>query len=729
MFGQLTSIFIKLVVLMSFCFLSFSSQVKSEVIVSQYLDEKTNLSIDQIIASPPDFKVLDDPLNINHAFNAANLWIKIDLSQQNKPETFIIENAHLDTIFCYYSRKQNIINSVKTGDLFPFNTRPIPSNYFIFDIPDDASAIYLKINTQGALNVPIHFFNNNQIISYLIKENSITLVYFGVALVILILNLLLYIRLKESLYFYYSLSVLAAAVIIATNEGYMFKWFWPNTPIINNYIIALYASNAFLLLFSEKFLNLKKNSKVLLIIYRVLYLMLVGLVMMNLAGYYNIAIFLINLIVFYSTFLFLISGIYVYRKNRDLSVIYYLVGWGLYAIMAIIFTLSLFNLVPLTLMSMKAIQIGGSMEMIILFLAIVNKIEVLKKEKGLANQRVIDLLIKQEEYLQSQNRVLEEGVQNKTRELNKQKEKVQLQNVRLRKSREELREKNKKLEEALSSLKETQTQLVNAEKLAVLGQLTAGISHELNNPINFIKSGLEGIKSGMSNLTQVFQMYEDINSHNFEERLAAIDKRKQEIKYSEVLNLIIKVPDHINIGVSRATDLVKELRTYVHKDTEKEPVDICKSIDSSLILLYNEYKYNIVLEKIYNDIPKVKCYPGKINQVFVNILSNSIDAIKEKNKELPADTNENKIIITTEKVIKNEDEYALITIKDNGIGMQPETQKNLFIPFQKNKARGHGLGLGLFISDSIIKDHSGFIECQSEYLKGTSFKIFLPLTT
>jgi signal transduction histidine kinase len=271
---------------------------------------------------------------------------------------------------------------------------------------------------------------------------------------------------------------------------------------------------------------------------------------------------------------------------------------------------------------------------------------------------------------------------------------------------------------------------VNAEKLAVLGQLTAGISHELNNPINFIKSGLEGLKSGMNNLMRIFRMYENLNEKELYENLKAIEKEKQATRFDEMLDLISRVPDHIAIGVNRATDLVKELRSYVHKDTRKELTDINKSIDSSLILLFNEYKYNIAIRKDYGQIPKIYCYPSKLNQVFINIISNAIDAINEKvNGDKTNIEEENIIQITTQIAVKKKQSFVNIIIQDNGIGMPQEIQDNIFVPFQTSKSRGNGLGLGLFISESIIKDHNGFIEFQSEYLTGTTFSIFLPLNS
>ncbi len=282
----------------------------------------------------------------------------------------------------------------------------------------------------------------------------------------------------------------------------------------------------------------------------------------------------------------------------------------------------------------------------------------------------------------------------------------------------ELEVKKDNLEEALLKLKNAQSQLVESEKMIILGQLTAGIAHEINNPISFINSGIEGLKIAFNQLIEVLNEYELITPKNIKKKLEKIKILKKTINYSTLISDINELTKDVKTGIFRTIEIIKELRTFSRLDeSDLKLTDLHKNIDSTLVILRNKYINKIEIIKDYGKIPMVECYPGKINQVFLNILVNAIQAIDE----------EGKIFIKTRQIKKDGQKYIAISIKDTGMGMSDEIKKKIFEPFYTTKEAGEGTGLGLSISVSIIENHHGSIEVESEVGKGTTFSIYLPI--
>ncbi|WP_052323364.1 sensor histidine kinase [Flexithrix dorotheae] len=264
----------------------------------------------------------------------------------------------------------------------------------------------------------------------------------------------------------------------------------------------------------------------------------------------------------------------------------------------------------------------------------------------------------------------------------------------------------------LENLKSTQTKLINSEKMASLGVLTAGIAHEINNPVNYINSGIAGLKKSLNHLYVVLREYESIDQENFEEKRKIIGQLKEKYKLEDTLALTEKVLSAIEIGGKRTADIVKELRTFSRIDeTEIKKFDVHEGIDSTLILLSSQMKHRIKVVKQYGRIPKIECYAGKLNQVFMNIISNAIDSIN----------GEGEIVISTH----NLSEEIMLSIEDTGKGIDRKIRDKVFEPFFTTKEIGKGTGLGLSISYSIIEQHQGRIELKPGKKEGTLVKIWL----
>ena len=298
-------------------------------------------------------------------------------------------------------------------------------------------------------------------------------------------------------------------------------------------------------------------------------------------------------------------------------------------------------------------------------------------------------------------------VQERTAEVIKQKHEIEEINKELQRQKEEL-------QKTLENLKQAQSQLVQSEKMASLGQLVAGIAHEINNPVNFISAGVDSLSTNLEEIRQVLDIYHKVTSANVKEKLKEIEVLKVKVEYKEAIREINKLIESIKNGTNRTTEIVRGLRTFSRLDEEVlKMTDLHEGLDSTLILLHNKYKNRIEIVKNYGDIPQIECYPGQLNQVFMNILSNAVEAITKKG------------VITISTLISNS--YIQVSIKDTGQGIPKKIRDKIFDPFFTTKGVGKGTGLGLSISQSIIEKHKGSIDIKSEAGKGSEFVIMLPV--
>jgi len=314
-------------------------------------------------------------------------------------------------------------------------------------------------------------------------------------------------------------------------------------------------------------------------------------------------------------------------------------------------------------------------------------------------------------------------IEGKNRELQRSQEEIVVQSEEIRQASEEIVATNEALEDqkrelqlTLENLKMAQSQLIQSEKMASVGVLTAGIAHELNNPINFVSGNVNPLRRDMNDIFTIINKYDHIIEENkFEETFLDVNTLKNEVDYSFLKKEIVSLLQGIEEGANRSSQIVKGLRSFSRLDEEKcQMYDIHEGIESSLVLLHNKIKGKISIRKEYDDFKELECFPSKLNQVIMNVLTNSIQAID----------GEGEIFIQT----ISSDIGIKIIIKDNGKGMTPEVKKHIFEPFFTTKDVGKGTGLGLSISFGIIEQHSGNIDVISEPDKGTEFIISLPKT-
>lgn len=291
-----------------------------------------------------------------------------------------------------------------------------------------------------------------------------------------------------------------------------------------------------------------------------------------------------------------------------------------------------------------------------------------------------------------------------------------------KKAAKKLAEQKEDLGRLLNELQETQSQLVQSEKMASLGTLTAGIAHEINNAINFVYSGIHVLSDKFTEIRPVISHVTEIkkDDKNLQQSIDKLVKEREEVDYDEAQGVIDQMITSIKVGAERTTEIVKGLRTFSRAETEKKTrIDIHADIDVALLLLNSRHKDAISINKKLSDQHmEVDGYKGQLSQAFLNIISNSIDAVAPKGKD-------GKIDIET----SFDGKRAEVKITDNGVGMSEDEIQKIFDPFFTTKKIGAGTGLGLSITYGIVERHGGTIAVNSQINEGTEFIIKLPLAS
>ena len=267
----------------------------------------------------------------------------------------------------------------------------------------------------------------------------------------------------------------------------------------------------------------------------------------------------------------------------------------------------------------------------------------------------------------------------------------------------------------IHKLEEAQAQLLQSEKMAAIGQLAAGVAHEINNPVGYVNSNFASLESYVKDLFSLIEAYNrDLPSLQDAAFRARIEQANRELDYEFLRGDMFDLIRESREGLERVKRIVQDLRDFSHVDSaDWQVVDLHKGLDSTLNVVWNEVKFKAEVIKQYGELPDVECIGSQLNQVFMNLIVNAAHAI------------ENRGTIWLETGTR--DDWVFVRVRDDGCGIAPENFKRLFEPFFTTKPVGSGTGLGLSVSYNIVNKHHGRLEVESEPGKGTAFTVWLPI--
>ncbi len=599
-----------------------------------------------------------------------------------------LENTELEWIDLYIPKKDSVVKkSLSAYNKFGKREISVNQNLFVLDIPkDSAQLFYLRVKTNTGLQFPIHVSSLESRLSSVQLSNILYGIYVGFMILMVLYNFFIYSSLRDSAYLFYVLYVVFMTLTNVIEEGLAFEYLWPNAPQLNHYVnIIACLAGSFAILFSAVFLHTKENAKRMHSFLRVLIYCYVVCVIIILTGNRFLGMITTELVSLIAVFSLFFTGIIVYR-NGFKPAKYYLIAWTTLLIGVVVFLLKDFNIVPYNQLTVSGMRIGSGIEALLLSFALANKINTYREEKEKAEAEAFAQVKENEKLVLSQNVILETKVAERTKEL-------------------------KHLLEELSG---TQAQLIQKEKLASLGELTAGIAHEIQNPLNFVNNFSEINK----------ELIEELNA----ERLKPKAERNENAE-TEILNDIKENEEKINHHGKRADAIVKGMLQHSRSSIgEKELTDINALADEYLRLSYHGLRakdntFNATMKTNFdNTIGKINIIPQDIGRVLLNLYNNAFYAVNEKAK-LSATNYQPTVSVSTKKT----SEKVILTVMDNGNGISQKVIDKIFHPFFTTKPTGQGTGLGLSISYDIIKAHGGEIKVHTKENEGSEFIIELPV--
>ncbi len=642
--------------------------------------------------------------------SVSSTWIKI---KYRSIEDFnnlavLIDQANIDTIEYFQLNVDGEWDKTLYGNNMAFNTRKYKNNHFIFDLENtiEQKTIYFRLKNNVTTSYNIIAGSQNAVLDYEQNGSTMFAFIFGVFAVMIAYNLFLYVSIRETVYLIYVIQSFFTALLQAILYGFSFQYFWPENIFFQEYGSELMTVIGTIggLVFMNVFLRTKKHTPVLFKLSQVF--IAIYIVLGISVGINNS---LVNSILLgvqpFSALFILFIAVRVWLKGYEPAK-YYLLAWSTFLLGIMVFVLAEVGIIERNNYTTLTMTIGAALEVVLLSFALANRINILKTEQEVAVAKSFTLEKEKASLIQKQNIVLEQKVMERTSQL--------------KKINYKLEDKNQEIELAYLELKNTQSQLVNAEKMSSLGQLTAGIAHEINNPINFVSSNINPLKRDVDDVISIFEETERLAKKSLpEEDYLKIQAMKNDLDYDYVKNEINQLLEGMRDGANRTVEIIKGLKLFSRVDeTDLKKVNLEDGLNSTLILLNSSIKHHLKVTTNFSNIPNVECFGGKMNQVFMNVLSNAVQAIKSTERE------DGEIVITT----TTDEGKVRISIADNGPGMTEEVKVKLFEPFFTTKPVGEGTGLGLSIVYKIIERINGNIKVNSIINEGTEFIITLPIT-
>ncbi|MBX2981625.1 MAG: sensor histidine kinase [Flavobacteriales bacterium] len=662
--------------------------------LSVFEDPSGNMSAEDVVRNGAFVISADDIPNFGTSGSA--FWLMTEVYNASPSDRVVlnIDYPEIDELDLYLFTNGKLVSLVRGGQLRPRAARAQDSPAFSFNLPIAYGAygtLYIKTKSSKLLQVPIFLQNEETAVRHKLSRNIFMGGYIGIMLVMVLYNLFVFISTRDRSYLFYVMYLLAVGLTQLSFTGYAAFYIWPGSAWIIKHSSTTFTVITMILAteFMQRFINVTNYDDKFLRIKSSIYVIAVFGAISSMLGASVLGYTLIQTTSSIMATYILFIAVKITRAGHR-PARYFLAAWSVFMTGVLVFVAKDWGLLPYNDITKYMMIIGSAVEVVLLSFGLADKINVLRREKELSQAEALRMAKENERFIRDQNVVLEQKVTERTHAL----------------------------QESNDHLKRTQSQLVSAEKMASLGQLTAGIAHEINNPLNFISSNIPPLKRDLLDLKEVLDAYRSASKddpamkdvHALEERIG-VDYTVKEVH--EILACM-------ETGAARTSEIVRGLRTFSRLDEDDlKEADINEGLRSTVVVLGPQFRDAVEVKYDLADLPELECYPGKLNQLFMNLLNNAAHAVKQRHG-----TSGGVVSITT----RLDGDRIRIDIMDNGMGMDESIQARLFEPFFTTKDVGEGTGLGLSIAQGIVEKHQGHIAVKSVVGQGTTFTITLPTT-
>lgn len=618
----------------------------------------------------------------NLAVSRSAHWLRFQLRNSSSANHVVltIPYSEIDELDLYLAKGDKIAEIARTGLGRPKSKDQ--GHEFAFELPisqGESATVLLRVSGFHAIHVPLVVSDASSYRRASGRRNLAMGAYAGIMAAMALYNLFLFFSIREKSYLLYPLYIGSICVAQLTFQGVGPAEWLSAHPFFASRTSMLAALLAVVsgMEFSRRFIGTKQLLPRMHRFIPVFYVLIAGIIAIYFAGDawvgYNLAQAVCGITAIY---LLVMSVLAIRRGSRQAR--FFLLAWTFFLVGVVLFVLKDAGVLPFNWLTHSAMTMGSAIEGVLLSFGLADRINVLRRDK--------------ERLVREQNIMLEQKVQERTAAL----------------------------QESNDTLKRTQTQLVNSEKMASLGQLTAGIAHEINNPINFISSNIAPLRRNVGEVVEVIKAYRAVDAHAATPGLLAVREQEKRMGLDETINELDEIIGSMAEGATRTAEIVRGLRNFSRLDEDDlKLADINEGLRSTLTVLSPQYRDKVELRMELGELPKVECFPGKINQVFMNILNNAAQATLAR-----ADGRQRLVSVATSRAA---DGRIQVIITDTGVGMNDEVKARIFDPFFTTKPVGEGTGLGLAIVYGIINDHGGSIRVESQPGVGSTFTITVPV--
>lgn len=658
-------------------------------------DSTATMTVEDVVSSNA-FQSSDRSI-LNLGVSDAAHWLRFDVANMAREGMpwIMVQYPEIEALDIHLSRNGVFERIVAAGQTRPLDPSVQSTPIYGFElpvVPGEHATVLIRARSAKQLQLPIAICSEASFQSYSTTRNFWIGGFIGIMLVMALYNLFVYLSIRDSsylLYVVYIVLVCLTQVSLLGLLGYHLQgwgvWIVPNASLILTCLTAIAAG-----VFMQRFLRVDRYLRTYGKVTMVFNGLLVVGVAIALSGHasigYQMGQGVAGTYAFYQVFVAI-----VIRRRGSRSAIFFLLAWTVFLFGVVVFVLKDKNVLPYNAFTNYTMPVGSVIEVVLLSFGLADRINILRREKERSQADALRVSQENERIIRDQNTVLEQKVTERTHELR----------------------------QANTDLKQAQSQLVNSEKMASLGQLTAGIAHEINNPVNFISSNIPPLRRNLGEMVEVLQRYRSLGSTIDTPEIKALRLEEEAMGIDDSIAETSDMLASIENGASRTAEIVRGLRNFSRLDeSDLKAADVNEGLRNTIAVLSPQVRQRVRIEQELGDLPVVECYPGKLNQVFMNLLTNAAQAVTTKFPEGGGE-----VRVST----RMDGDRITVTITDNGPGFTPEVKARMFEPFFTTKGVGEGTGLGLSIAYGIIEKHNGTIEADSGPGMGATFRIVLPI--